>query len=221
MPATPELLRVAGLIRRVEVLRQVEAHEQRDADSDVGVAGEVRINLHRVGEQGEEVLEAGEEHRALEHAVDEVDGEVVGKDDLLEQTVQDPEHRYAKLPAGEEERTIELRHELRSADDRSGYELREERDVEAEVEDVFHRLNLAAVDIHGVGDNLEDIERYAHRQDNAVHEETSIVAETVAYISEDIEDLNRRAEQVVEDVREEVRVLEVEEQGKVDHYAQQ
>lgn len=84
MPATPELLRVAGFIRRVEVLRQVEAHEQRHADSDVGVAGEVRIDLHRVREQGEEVLEAGEEHRALEHTVDEVDCKVVGEDDLLQ-----------------------------------------------------------------------------------------------------------------------------------------
>lgn len=219
MPATPELLRVAGLIRRVEVLREVEAHEQRHADSDVRIAGEVRIDLHRVREQGEEVLEAGEEHRALEHAVDEVHGKVVGEDDLLEQTVQYPEYRYAELPAGEEERLIQLRHKLRGTDDGTGNQLREERDIETEVEDVLDRLDLPAVNIHGVGDNLEDIERYTHRQDDAIDEEASVMAETVANVGEYIEDLNRRAEQVVEDVREEVRVLEVEEQGEVDHDA--
>ena len=46
------------------------------------------------------------------------------------------------------------------------------------------------------------------------------MAKTVAYKSKDIEHLNIGAEHIVEDVREEVRVLEVEQQREVDADAQ-
>ena len=93
MPPPPELLRCLGLIGAVEVHRQVEAHEHGYADSDVRIAGEIRIDLQRVGKEREEVFEAGEEKRVIEDAVDEVHRQVVGHDDLLCQTVEDPEDR--------------------------------------------------------------------------------------------------------------------------------
>ena len=67
----------------------------------------------------------------------------------------------------------------------------------------------------GVGNDLKDIERYTHRQDNRVHGEASGLREPVADIGEDIKDLKTRAEEVVDHIREEVRVLEIRQKPEV------
>lgn len=51
VPPLPELSGVTGLVRRVEVLRQIEAHQHSDTCGDVGVAGEVGIDLKRIAKQ--------------------------------------------------------------------------------------------------------------------------------------------------------------------------
>ena len=126
MPTAPELLRVAGLVRRIEVLGQIEAHQQRHADSNIRITRKVGVHLHRIGEQRKEILKAREQHRTLEHTVDKVHRQIVGQNDLLQQAVAYPEHSYAELPAGEKERLVQLRHKLRGTDDRTGHQLREE-----------------------------------------------------------------------------------------------
>ena len=64
-------------------------------------------------------------------------------------------------------------------------------------------------DIGRVGDDLEQVERDADRQDNRIHHETSVLAEAVAYVREQIKHLQVRPEDVVNHVREEICVLEV------------
>ena len=77
VPALPEVGAVLGLVRRVEVAGQVEAHEQRQTDGYVGVAREVGVDLEGVEEECHRVLEAGEEQGIGKDAVHEVEGEVV------------------------------------------------------------------------------------------------------------------------------------------------
>ena len=57
VPTAPEVGGVLGLVGRVEVGGQVEAHEHGHADGDVGVAREVGVDLQRVEHQGREVLD--------------------------------------------------------------------------------------------------------------------------------------------------------------------
>ena len=42
---------------RVEVVREPEPEQEREADRDVGVAGEVGVDLHRIGVERDEHLE--------------------------------------------------------------------------------------------------------------------------------------------------------------------
>ena len=51
VPAPPEVRDVHRLVRRVEVLREAEAEQQREADRHVRVAGEVEVELERVAER--------------------------------------------------------------------------------------------------------------------------------------------------------------------------
>ena len=49
MPALPKFADAAGLVGRVEVLDQGEAHPKRDSNGNVGVSAKVGIDLHGVG----------------------------------------------------------------------------------------------------------------------------------------------------------------------------
>ena len=49
VPAAPEVGDVEGLVGAVEVVGDGEAEEEAEAHGDVGVAGEVEVDLERVG----------------------------------------------------------------------------------------------------------------------------------------------------------------------------
>ena len=96
--------------------------------------------------------------------------------------------------------------------------MRKETDVEAEIQDVLHRLNTSAEHVGRIRDHLEHIERDTHRQHNRVHREATCLGKTVAYVRKDVEYAESRAQQVVDHVREEIGVLKVSQQAQVDGY---
>src|SRR5690242_19994913 len=53
VPATPEIADVRGEIGPFEIRRKAETEQACAAARDVGVAGEIEINLHREGEQAD------------------------------------------------------------------------------------------------------------------------------------------------------------------------
>ena len=119
----------------VEVLRQHEAEQQRDAERHVGVAGEVEIDLegeaegrlpglgHRHDRSGrgglEDRIDVGAERVADQHLLREADGE---------------QHQAPPDPLGgigpHVGTLVELVHDLAPAHERAGENLREEGDVE-------------------------------------------------------------------------------------------
>ena len=217
VPAFPEIGRVGRLVGRVEVFGKIEAHEHGHAYGDVGVARKIGIHLQRIAEKRHEVLETREEQRVLEHAVYEVHSNVIAQDNLFGQPVQHPEHGQAKLPPRQTERAVELGDELACADYRPGHQLRKEAHVETEVKDIVHRPHLPPVNIHGVADDLESIERNAHGQHDAVHAETPRIARKgIARPGEHVEHMHVPSEQAVQHVREKVGILEVAKQQQVE-----
>ena len=126
VPAFPEACGVGGLVGRVEVGGQVEAHHHGYADGDVGVAREVGIDLQRIDHECGEVLEGGVEVGVLEHAVHEAHGEVVAQHELLEESVENPEYGDAELASAYEGGFVELWDELVGTDDGTRHELWEE-----------------------------------------------------------------------------------------------
>ena len=128
----------------------MEAHHERKTYGNVGISREVGIHLQRIAKQRCEILEATKHLRVVEHTVDEVDSEVITQYYLLRQTIHDPEHGNAELSLAQVITAVKLRNEVGCLDDRSGNELREEAYVEAEVENVAHRLHQSAIDIRRV-----------------------------------------------------------------------
>ena len=201
MPAFPEPGGVGGLVGRVEVEGQVEAHEHGHADGNVGIAGEVGIYLQGVEQQGGEVFERGIQQGVLKHTVDKRDGQPVAQDKLFAEAVENPENGDAELASAKEEGFVELGNELVGTDDGTRHKLGKESGVETEVEDIVGMAHFALVHIDNIADVLEGEEADADRQDDGVG--YGVVG----------------GGDGVEDVGEEVGVFEIAQHAQVDHHA--
>ena len=219
MPATPELLRIHGLIGRIEVLGQIETHQHGHAGSDVRVAGKVCIDLQGIAEKGRQVLEAAVHQGILKHAVCEVDGQVIGQDELFQQAVHNPEDGYSKPASAEVIRLVQLLHKFHGPHDGTGHQLGEKAEIEAEIQEIPHGLYLPSLHIHHIAHGLEGEEGNAYRQDDGVYTENTGPREHVQPLSQHIVHLQRQAEEVVHKVREEVRILEIRQDAQVYHHA--
>ncbi len=163
MPAPPELLQAGRDIRVIEILRKAEAEQQRDTDGNVGIAGEIEIDLES------ETIDR-QQYRcgiAAGHVVpDRVGGgrERIREHHLLHEAEHDQRDRVRDLLPRQALGMVEFVEELAGAHDRAGHQLREERDEQSVVEQAAARLEFAAVHVDGVAHALECVERDADRQ---------------------------------------------------------
>ena len=86
--------------------------------------------------------------------------------DLLKQTNRNQAQTPVKLFGGCNARRRELRQQVSWAHDRSGNELREERDKQGEIEEGLRWLSPAQVDVERVSHGLKGIKRNTDRQND-------------------------------------------------------
>ena len=165
VPTPPELGDVAGEVGELEVGHQLEAEELGGADGDVGVPGEVPVDLEGEEDGAEDEGGAGERLGVVETHVD-VGRTGVGDDDLLEHAPEDEAHAVAPLLVGEGAGRGDLRQEVGGALDGPRDELGKEGDEGGEGDGVAGGLEVAAVDVDGVGEGLEGVEGDADGQDD-------------------------------------------------------
>ena len=194
----------------------MEPHEQGNADGHVCIPTEVGIHLEAVGVQADEVFKSTVTAWIGEHPVDDIDREVIGQPDFFDQPVEDPKQPRSKLKSAEVIGLMKLRDEGLGAYDRPRDELREKTDEKSEVQDAAHGLDFLAVDVDGVGHGLERVERNAHRQEDLVHAECRSQVFIGPLTKRGMRLTPVRAEQRLQRVRDEVRVLEVQQNAQVD-----
>ncbi len=176
VPAAPEVLQRDRGVGRVEVLRELEAEQEREPDRDVRVAGEVGVDLDGVGVDPDQDLERRVLPGRAEHLVDDVRREVVRDHDLLEEAGRDQVEGAARVDPARVARRVELRDQLAGAHDRPGHEVREEREVDGELLE-RRRHEVAAVGVDDVADRHERVEGDADRQDDRVQRERQVEAD--------------------------------------------
>ena len=117
----------------LKFMRQLVAEQVGRAEGHVGVAGEVAVDLHGVGDDGHPARPTVRERsRVGEDRVGEL-GHAVGDGQLLEQAHEEelhPELDARPVPALA---AADLRQEVAGADDRPGDQVREEQDEQQEV----------------------------------------------------------------------------------------
>ncbi len=85
VPAFPEVGYVDGFVGAVEVVGDGEAEELAESHGDVGVAGEVEVDLQGVGVDADEDFGSAVEGWGVEDAVGDVVGEEVGDEEFLDE----------------------------------------------------------------------------------------------------------------------------------------
>ena len=165
MPAPPEFSDVAGEVGELEVGHQLETEELGGTDGDVGVPGEVAVDLKGEEDGTEDECGAGEGLGVAEAHVD-VGRTGVGNDDLLEHAPEDEAHAVAPLLIVEGAGRGDLRQEVGGPLDGSRYELGEEGNEGCKGDGVAGGLEVAAVDVDGVGEGLEGVEGDANGQND-------------------------------------------------------
>lgn len=160
VPTPPELGDVAAEIRHVEVAHQPDPKELRRSDGDVRVAREVAVNLESEEDGGEQKRASRLFRVSRKHLVD-IHRAVVGHHDFLEQPSKNLSHPVDGGVIIKLTFLQELRQQIRRPFNGARHQLREERDEGEKGNDVLGRLNLAAIDINGIGKRLEGVERDA------------------------------------------------------------
>ena len=75
---------------------------------------------------------------------------------------------------------------------------------------------MSAIDINGIGHDLEEVEGYTYRQDDTINHEAARLREAVADIGKDIKDGKLRTKEIIDHIGEEIGVLEVAKQAQID-----
>src|SRR3954452_3322441 len=194
VPASPEVAKAGRAIRAVEVLRKDEAHQQRQPDRDVRVAGEIAEDLGGVAVGGEDRVGGAVGLRDGEHRVDQLAGEVVGDHHLLHQAECDQGQPGADGHTVRVARLLELRQELAGPDDRARDEVGEEAQVDRGIEQ-RGGLRLAALHVDDVGDGLEAEETDPDRQRDGRERQRHAESDRV----EDVRDVRDEEPVVLED----------------------
>ena len=161
VPALPKLYHRAGNIGVVEVLQEVEAEHLPQADGHVAVAGEIEIDLERVGRDAQP--RAGEGQLLTRKGPVPELANSVGQQDLLCHA-----HGEALDPGGEFLQVLPpalqlFRHGF-VADDGARDELGKEGDIGAEGDHVFLHRGVPAVDVDRIAHGLEGVKADADGQ---------------------------------------------------------
>ena len=166
VPAAPEVAHGGGEVGSAEILHQLDAEEAGAAHGDVAVAREVAVDL-----DAEEHGTHGQHQRALlgGRLPDDVHGQgtAVRHQHLLGEA---PKHLAQTIDGSfifKGTRAQHLRQQVRGALDGTSHQLWEEGDVGEEGHGIARGAQLPTMDVDGVAEGLERVERDAHGKDEA------------------------------------------------------
>ena len=211
----PKFRRLVRLVGAVEVLRQMKSHEKGDSRGDVRVTGKIRIDLQRIGEEGEQIFKTGEEQRRFKNLVHKLRGEKIAQDDFFGEPVQNPENGDAESMVRKEKFSVQLGNEFVGADDGAGDELRKEGQVKSEVKEIGNRFDGLFKDIDAIAYRLESKERNAHGQNNLIDERMGM-EKVISSGGKEIIDFQVDAEKFPKDVQKKVGVFKIAESQQID-----
>ena len=152
MPPPPKFRNGSGLIRGIEIDIEMEAQQQGNADSHITVTGEVAINLQGIAINTHQILHPRIKSRIIKNTLYKVNADIVRYNRFLEEPTHDEEDSTSEHLIGDKQRAADLRHEIPRFDNRAGYQLREERQIEQVVNPLVGRIDPPFVQVDDVAD---------------------------------------------------------------------
>ena len=152
MPLSPEVTNGSRRIGKEKVLPDGEAEHPSHADGHVAVAGEVKVDLQRIADSAKP-SQTGIHDRRAENRIDH-DRCGVGQQKLLAESDDEAPDPGRGLPGGAAA-PVDLGRDIAPADNGSGDQLGEERDIEQKLQKAAAVILRTAVDIDGIAQTLE------------------------------------------------------------------
>ena len=163
MPAPPEFLYTAGHVGASEVFHQVDTQQPGTAHRNVGIAGEIAVDLHAEQDCGQN---QGQTALACQIIVDGVDilRHKIRNDHFFEQAHTDFPQSGAEARPVRVVLLMQLGQQIARPFDGPGHQLGEKAHIQRIVAEVVFGFQVAAVDIHHITQGLEGVKADAHRQ---------------------------------------------------------
>ena len=160
MPPAPELAYGCGCIRQVEVFGEVISQDFPHADRHIGIAGEIKIDLHAKGDNADPCHDGRDRSGIHGKNLVHVFGKNIRKDYFFAQPLHKPDHaltntvgicRKAFL-AGQQ---VHVFCNIAVSDNRPRNKLRKHGNIQRNLCDVLLRLRMIPVNIDYVGHALK------------------------------------------------------------------
>ena len=183
MPTPPEFAEAAREIWRQEICGKVKALQLGQPNRDERVACEIAINLERVADEREQqvpglVIAGGVEDRVHN------DGGGIGHTDLEEEAPSDEQQPQLDLARGKHRSAVDLRQETVGAHNGTGDQLRKEREIDGQTEEVRRVPEFPPVEVDRVAKSVKCIERDTDRQHNSREPGVKLQPETGRHLRE-------------------------------------
>lgn len=113
--------------------------------------------------------------------------------------------------------SVQLRNKLIGSNNRSCYQLRKKRHVESIIQNIFHRINTTAINIHQITDTLECIKRNSYRQQNHINTEQIRSDNCISQHGEIVSNNKICPQQHIYQIRKEIRIFEITQYQQIDY----
>ena len=155
MPPPPKFRYGGGGIGTSKVFREMEAQHPAHADSHIGVAGKIKVNLKAIGRDTQPAAESCQHPGGLRRQLCVPQGtDAVGQQDLFRKAYRKAARTGGKVRRGVHP-LLQLRRHLPIADDRPRHQLREHGDVSPEGHNIPLGGRVLPVDINGIAHGLK------------------------------------------------------------------
>ena len=164
VPAPPEIGDRFRAVGRIEIFREDKAEHEAEPDRHVRVTAEVEINLERVPDRAKPRVERAD-RAGVESRVRDFSARIREQDFFRE--AEHEEGDAAREFVRSEDAMFELVGEKGEFQDRPRDEVREHGNETGKIDEVRHRLGLAAINVDRVAERLKGVEADAERQHDA------------------------------------------------------
>ena len=167
MPPSSEFRNGCSYVRIVEVLKEMESEHSAQADGHITVTAEVKEDLHGVG-NGTQPTEHHRNRDAVLHSGEGLirkNSKTIGKQHFFSEAHHKTGKSIEKVVNGLSA-VFDLIGNRFIPDDRSGNQLREERNVQTYIQQVCLNFSFLTVNIKHIGHALKGEERYADGKHN-------------------------------------------------------
>src|SRR6266508_6731160 len=166
VPASQEIGKANGRVRKTKIVLQMKAKTECRANSAGGITGEIKKYLTGKCDDAQPGIQRDEWTSVTKNAIGRTGKHRVGEHDFFEQTEGHEQQSPEKLARAQGRRPDKLGKKIAGSHNWAGDQLRKKGNGQDKIAQGFRRLQDAAINVERVGERMKRVEGDADRQKN-------------------------------------------------------